>query len=152
MTQQTDWKGESCHNPDHKRQTRSWRVYPKTINAFQGARATVMDGPFVRAHVYGDDVKSTLQHAHLISAAPDLLAACEALALRIYDHNESFEGLAAAFYATTGFLAPGKDDPLPQDRAAREMAWALFVQNHNVALEKQARAAIARAKKEIADR
>jgi hypothetical protein len=43
--------------------------------------------------------------------------------------NERFERLAAAFHKATGFLAPGKDDPLATEnqRTARRLLWDAFM-------------------------
>jgi len=53
--------------------------------------------------------------ARLIAAAPDLLAACEALVSRARQPHEGafdwFERLAAMFTSETGLIPPGKDCP-----------------------------------------
>lgn len=42
------------------------------------------------------------------------------------DANEHFEAVAHEFYAATGFLAPGKDDPIYTDPERRQELWKAY--------------------------
>lgn len=108
-----------------------------------------------RIEVDYDDVdhEEQLANAQLIAAAPDMLAACEALAdwRGMFDANtlETWERIAEQFRKETDYLRPGKDTRLPGPTdAERAKAWGDWCERKNAELNQQLRAAIAKAKGE----
>jgi len=80
----------------------------------------LVEGPngYDVAEVYNDDCPREVgeANARLIAAAPDLFDALRALA-DVFAHDgensvDRFERLAAMFRKDTGYLAPGKDQPM----------------------------------------
>ncbi len=89
------------------------------VDGYMGAICTV------HASGHGDDwlghgdnpkFKEAVANARLIASAPDLLAAlvelADVFALDGEGSIERFERLAAMFRKDTGYLAPGKDQPM----------------------------------------
>lgn len=74
------------------------------------------------------NVRTNEGDVDLITAAPELLAACEAAANWVHDPTDPighFERLAEEFHRETGFLRPGKDSAAAahQDPTACDIAW-----------------------------
>jgi hypothetical protein len=115
----------------------------------EGYEPPTDDDGYAQPDEHIDCMEHRVNTARLIAAAPDLLAACEALVSRARQPHEGafdwFERLAAMFTSETGLIPPGKDCP-PQaaDYKATTEQWHEWIR----APYAVGKAAIARAKGE----
>lgn len=93
--------------------------------------------------------KTQEANARLISAAPDLLAACEAAARWFGGDSdlEHYESVNDWFFADTGMMRPGKDMPAGLDDASdRHVAFINWAADKRRKVAADLRAAIAKAR------
>lgn len=133
-----------------------WEIYAGSLDVYGPVQPTERHPNYrrrVSAYPWTDKDDEGRANAALIAAAPDLLAAVQALhdwrGLCDANDMETFERIAEQFHRETGYLRPGKDSVL-HSREEREPVWSTWVDLKNAELDAQIMRAIAKAKGGVA--